>query len=484
MTEDRKLNLVLPGNPRYQPNDLQKYFGYDRLYSTVAEVEIATMQTLGEIGVIPPAEMELLTADVIEQLENILTSEVDRLERIIKHDIRAWVMLAQKIVKEKLARWVHVPLTSYDALDTGRILQYKRAHSLAIKPAARTVVAIMRDKARQLADVRQIGRTHGQHALPITVGFWLGTILERIISNLKEMDRFNLMLEGKISGAVGAHNAQIGLKFAERCGQISFEERVLAKLDLKPAAISTQILLPERLAYYLFSCLMLSGAFGQLGRDCRQLMRSEIREIGEPFGSDQVGSSTMAHKRNPINFENLEGMFIKNKNEFGKVMDCLISEHQRDLVGSAPARDFPTILVNLQQQLNTLLRRTKPEAPTFLERISVDQKACHANLMMSVKVILAEPLYIALQMAGFRGDAHHFVNHELVRIARTKNITLIQVLEDLVELDDDDYPELRDTVERIPKEMRELFRSPENYTGDAKEKALRIADAADIYLAG
>lgn len=496
-----QLNLVLPGNFRYQPKDLQPYFGYDHLYATAVEVEVATLEVLAEIGVITTDEIAALEQqcnnDVIilhqggdrdgeitgetvrEALAFIRTSEIDRIERqVTHHDVRALVMKIQEIVGRLLARWVHVPLTSYDPLDTGRILQFSRAYRNAIKPAAVRVVRILADKVKEFAAVLQIGRTHGQHALPITVGFWLATILSRIIANLEELDRFNSLLEGKISGAVGAHNAQIGLKFAERCGKISFEERILAKLKLKPARISTQILPPERLAYFLFSATMLSAAFGQLGRDCRQLMRSEIGEVTEAFEEGQTGSSTMAHKRNPINFENLEGTWLKNKNEFGKVMDGLISEHQRDLVGSTLARDYPIILVNLQNQLNTLLREDKKTKQPFLVRISIDQTACRRNFGMNAHLILAEPLYIALQMAGYQGDAHHFVNHSLTPLAAKNRVPLIEVFEKWA----DDNPDLDQVRKRIPPELIELLYHPERYIGDAEEQSLAINALSERYL--
>ncbi|OGI25196.1 MAG: hypothetical protein A3J76_03325 [Candidatus Moranbacteria bacterium RBG_13_45_13] len=192
--------------------------------------------------------------------------------------------------------YIHVPLTSYDPLDTARILQFIKAYQHALKPTIAEIVTILKELVRELAWQIQIGRTHGQHALPITVGFWLATILSRLLYNWQKMEESCNGLVGKISGAVGAYNAQIGLGIQALCGDKTFERRILEKVGVKPALISTQILPPDPLAYFLFSCNMMSATFGQFGRDCRHLMRSEIAEIGEPFEKDQSGSSTMAQK--------------------------------------------------------------------------------------------------------------------------------------------------------------------------------------------
>ncbi|MBI4085073.1 MAG: hypothetical protein HY432_01020 [Candidatus Liptonbacteria bacterium] len=470
-------NLTLPGNPHYQPKSLQKIFGYDNLYVPVGEVELATLQVLGEIGVIPPETMALLRPPLLTR--GITTTQVDEVERTVTHhDIRAWVRLAQGHIPSSLARWIHVPLTSYDPLDTARALQFSRAYDEVLKPHIRDVVTIFAGLTRKFAGELQIGRTHGQHALPITVGFWLATILSRILYNVRMMKNCRNGLVGKISGAVGAYNAQVGLRIADMCGGKHFEARVLEKLGLQPAPISTQILPPEPLAYFLFSCVMLSASLAQFGRDCRHLMRSEIGEIAESFEEGQVGSSTMAHKRNPVNFENLEGMWLRTKNEFGKVLDTLISEHQRDLVGSSVMRDFPIIVVNLTQQLTTLLRKNKQGVP-FLSRITVDAKACKRNFDKSAKFILAEPIYIALQMVGYPGDAHELVNRKAVPMAQALDIPLIAAVEKIAEDDHD----VGAALSEMPKSFIELFNTPEKYTGSAQEKAIEIARAAEAYLA-
>ncbi len=468
-------NLMLPGNPRYQPKELQAFFGYDRLFEAVASVEIATMQTLAEIGIIPAADITVLTSVIKEELFAISTSEVDELERrVTKHDIRAWVRIAQGKMEPGLRRWVHVPLTSYDALDTARAVQFVQAHNNVVKRFTNKVISHFVDQVYRFADQPQIGRTHGQHALPITVGFWFATILNRILSNIQAANAAAEKLVGKISGAVGVYNAQVGLGILARCGSKTFEERVLEKLGLKPAPISTQILPPEPLADYLFACVKLSATFGQFGLDGRHLMRTEIAELGEPFESGQVGSSTMAHKRNPINFENLEGTWKKNKAEFYKVLECMTSEHQRDLVGSSITRDFPTIVVNVVNQLNTLLREAggKP----FISRISVDKAACERNLKAQGDAILAEPIYIALQMAGYEGDAHELVNHVALPYAKKHNMLLLaatrQVLSDCNSI----------VWKNIPSDTVQMLEDSERYTGNAAEKAYEIAKAAEAYL--
>ena len=469
---EKSRNLMLPGNPRYQPKSLQMYFGYDNLMVPVVEVEIAGLQVLGETGIIPAADYALLTPEVISQLMDITTSEVDEVERkITKHDIRALVRLMQEILPPPLRRWAHTPFTSYDPLDSARSITFVRAQQYVVGPKVKRAIFLLADLVEKHASQVQIGRTHGQHALPITVGFWLATILHRWVYNAERMDNHAAELVGKISGAVGAYNAQCGLQFPT-----FFEQSVLTKVGICAAPISTQILPPEPLAYYLYSCLNLSAALAQFARDCRQLMRSEIGEVREEFVTGQVGSSTMAHKRNPLTFENIEGMYIRTKNEFGKVLDTMISEHQRDLVGSCVYRDFPAIIVNLTVQLENLLRENDAKVP-FLSRISVDAEACQRNLSTSAHLVMAEPTYLALQMAGYRGDAHELVNRTLVPVAMSSGKQLITVLEELSTENED----LRTALEYIPVDVRSLLHHPDQYTGRATQKALEISSLAREY---
>ena len=483
---EKTLNLIMPGNPRYQPRALQQFFGYDYLYTGLAKVEIAGLQVNAELGIIPARDIQQLTPQVIERLIAIPTTEVDRIEfDLTQHDVRAWIRRAQQILAEisiaaeSMGKWLHVPFTSYDPLDTGRIIQFVQAHQQALKPAIVEVVVLFAELVRKYAGELQIGRTHGQHALPITIGFWLATILNRIITNAKKMDEFAAQLVGKISGAVGAYNAQVGLGISQRCADRTFEEMLLEKVGLKPATISTQILPPEPLSYFLFSGLMLSAALGQFGLDCRQLMRTEIAEVAEEYEPGQVGSSAMPHKRNPLHFENLEGQWRKSKWEFGKLFETLTSEHQRDLVGSSIMRDLPTTTINLMYQLSTLLRKDKKRQLPFLRRIAFDTKSCRRNFAMKGNVILGEPLYIALLMAGYQGDAHDLANVRAVPLAIERGIQLIDAVYEIGR----DEPEVAQALNAIPSEVIELLHHPEQYTGSAEDKAHHIADAAEAFVA-
>jgi adenylosuccinate lyase len=139
-------------------------------------------------------------------------------------------------------------------------------------------------------------------------------------------------------------------------------------------------------------------------------------------------------------------------------------------VGSCVARDFPIIIVNLQQQLNTLLR-TDDQGRTFLQKISISKERCKKNLSQSAGLVIAEPLYIALQIAGYKDDAHALVNKVLMPEAQKKGISLLDVLSELAKQNSD----IAEVFEKIPEETLYLLRNPEKYTGYAQEKANEIS---------
>lgn len=484
--ETRKMpeRLEMPGNPRYQPNSLKPYFGYDNIARFYFEVEWGLLNVLAKLGVIPAGTETLLTEDVYRTLrQRITTTLEDKVEReITKHDIRALLAIIRYSLERTpglkakgLAKWFHIPATSYDTIDSARILAYKRAFWEVSFPALLDLIAALKIKAAKFSDTLQIGRTHGQHAEPITVGFWLATILARIIDIADHLVDRERELMGKFSGPVGAYNCQVTLGFEAKARAMfgkTFEEMVLEELGLLVGPISTQILLPEPLARFLFEFTLLSGALGQLSRDCRNLQRSEIAETEELFEKNQDGSSAMPHKRNPITWEGVEGIYTIVRNEFHKVLDVIITDHQRDATNMCVMREFPGVVVLTQHQLETVNKA--------LPNLSVDELALERNFAINRNVIMSEAVYIALVMAGYDGDAHNLVNHTLVPRSKAKGKLLI---EELISLSAEN-PELGldKVLKNMPSEVGSLFYRPDLFTGKAKEKTLKAVQMADDFL--
>jgi adenylosuccinate lyase len=482
----RKLDdLEMPGNHRYQPVSLKPYFGHDNGARFQFDVEWALLKTLAKLDMIPLESVALLNEGLYKMLrQKITTTLQDAIERAItKHDVRALVMVMRyfflKITKRRqaaiLAKLIHIPATSYDTIETARIIAYKSAFKAVTFPTLLKFIRILKEKVVAFAGKVQIGRTHGQHAEPITAGFWLATILNRVVNIAEHLLAREAELVGKFSGAVGAYNAQVAFGLDERAKKKfdkTFEELILGELGLSPAPISTQILPPEPLARFLFESTLLSGALAQLAHDCRNLQRTEIAEIGEPFDATQDGSSSMPHKRNPWRFEDIVGKFIIIKNEFTKVLDTLFSEHQRDLTSSPVMREFPGIVVLLQDQLETL--------NNIIPRIIVDEKSLKRNFDMQKHLITSEAVYIALVLSDYEGDAHNLVNHTLVPRSQLSGKTLIEEFILLA----GEKPELNLSlvVNRIPSEIVELLKNTELFIGKSQEKALEIAGTADTFL--
>jgi len=472
-------NLQMASNPRYQLKWLQPYFGYDNLYSFWAEIEVALLRALSELGIISQDVIALLTPEVEATLLAITTTETDRAEKGkggTGHDIRAWIKVARsRGIPEELTRWLHWIFTSYDVISTADALRMKRAYERELRPRLAKVIWEWSAMVDRYADDLQIGRTHGQHAEPITAGFWLATILARILECSAELDRAASRLTGKISGPVGAYNAQafFGLPF-RRSTSSALEHKVLDPLGLKVPMASTQIACPERMGDFLWQCLKLAKAFAQFGDDGRQLMRTEIGEVAEGFGATQDGSSAMPHKRNPVALENLVGMADNAEREFSGYMRLLTSEHQRDLTGSSLLRQLTAVPIYLGQQVDVLLRVKEGDPRTFIGRFYVDQAACLRNFQISRNVVMSQPCYLALVRYGYPEDPHSLMNHTIVPLAKEQEISVAQALE-RVALEN---IELKQALDRMPSDLRVRLDRPEQYTGIATKRAKAIARMA------
>lgn len=413
-----------------------------------ARVEAAAAEALAELGVCR-AEV---AAEIARAAEQVTPEEVAAEEARIKHNIRALVNSLRARVSPEARPFIHLCLTSFDVIDTATAWRMKNVAERALLPELRAFVKTLIGLARREQDSLQIGRTHGQHAEPITFGFAIAEYVARLGNRCVALERAAAALPGKISGAVGAYNAS-GLFFED---PREFERRVLARLGLPVAGYSTQVVEPEPLADYVHALISAFGVLANLADDMRALQRTEISEVGEAFEAEQVGSSTMPHKRNPWNFENVKSLWKAFMPRMVTVYSDQISEHQRDLTNSASQRFLPEIVVGLAGSVRRLQR--------IMSRLVIDRERMERNFALTSGMVAAEPAYLLLAAAG-HPDAHEAVR-KLTLEAEQSGRPFNEVFGDSAEL-----AEFR---EKLTPEQRALLADPRRYTGIAARRTEEI----------
>ncbi|TAK20413.1 MAG: hypothetical protein EPO26_17720 [Chloroflexota bacterium] len=277
--------------------------------------------------------------------------------------------------------------------------------------------------------------------MPITFGFAIAQYVERVGGRVQEIERAADSQRGLLSGAVGAYNAMTLIVD----DPIELERAVLADLAIEPARISTQILPPEPMADLVYAVLSCFGVLANFADDMRHLQRTEIGEVKERFTATQVGSSTMPHKQNPWNFEHVKSMWKEFAPRMVSVLSNQISEHQRDLTSTASMRFVPEIFVGFLDALdrmNDLVRST-----------DVNRQRMETNLATAARVIVAEPLYIALARAGV-GQAHEVARTISVE-ARASNRSVLAVAAE--------HPEAGPLLGSLPASVQRVLDQPERY---------------------
>ncbi len=400
-------------------------------------------------------------ASALDEAARLISPEaVYAEEEITKHNIRALVNVIKARLSPQIAPLVHLGATSVDILDSAMAYRMKGVVREVVLPLLRRLELSLCDLAEKEAETPQVGRTHGQHAVPITLGFALAEYVSRLGKAVIEIERRVKDLRGKLAGAVGAYNATSVLVHDPE----ALERAYLAELGLEPSEHSTQLVEPEYLLRLLLEMNVAFGIIANLADDLRQLQRSEIGEVRENFGADQVGSSTMPQKRNPWNSEHVKSLWKAFAPRVMTFFMDQISEHQRDLTNSASQRWVSDYIAGFCQALS---RMTEVVAGLSVNRVAMDRNLRDDG-------VLAEPAYILLAESGV-SDAH-----ELIR-----RLTLT------AERDGQGFAEAlaADTASlaRISKKMMELglaknadealdfFRQPERYRGLAAVKARALA---------
>ena len=368
---------------------LNAVFSRQHKLSLEHRVELALLQALGEAGLCPPeAHAEALAAVEGGRVTLARTLEI---EKDTQHDIMA-VVKALTEQCPKYGGFVHFGATSQDVNDTVLALQMGdcREKLLAVSQACRRELTRLSAAHRATAS---IGRTHGQHAIPITVGFKFANFLYELTVAEGFLERVQLM--GKFSGAVGT--------FAS-LGTPQVQASIMRQLGLAAAPISTQVVTRLHMLDFCFALAAIASALERLAKEVRNLQRTEISELHEGFGEKQVGSSTMPQKRNPHKSERICGIARIVRSQLGPALETVSLEHERDLTNSSTERiSLPTAACLTHYILS--------EMHKILASLHVDEEAVDRNLRAGGGRQLAERIMLSLA-----GKVGRQAAHEILRV--------------------------------------------------------------------
>jgi adenylosuccinate lyase len=383
---------------RYTRPAMGRIWGEESKYRRWLDVEAAASAVLAEDGVIP-----LAAAEAIAARSSFTVARIQEIEAEVKHDIIAFTTAVAESLKDQgldaESRWLHYGLTSNDIVDTAQALQVKDASAL-IRAGIEELLAVLRRRAVEFKHTPTIGRTHGIHAEPTTFGLKLLNWFAEMERNLTRFDAAaEDMRVGKLSGAVGTFGHL----------KPEHEDRICARLGLKPAPVATQVIQRDRHAAYISTLAILGSTLDKIAVEIRHLQRTEVREAQEYFSENQKGSSSMPHKKNPITSEQISGLARVLRGNAQAAMENIPLWHERDISHSSVERIiFPdsTILVDY------LLAKTAD----LIDRLLVYPERMKRNLESTGGLIFSGQLLLDLAEAGMlREDAYRLVQAHAMR---------------------------------------------------------------------
>lgn len=470
-------NIFLNISPLDHRYSLSEAKTYDALSLRISEQAAVISCARAEIALVKAhlatrgSLTQALETELDRVAENIDPSLVYAEEEKTKHNIRALVNVMKTMVSDDIAPLVHLGATSVDILDTALSVRVRDAVRDVLLPELRELETRLCEIAARESETPEVGRTHGQHAVPITFGFAVSEYVSRLGKSILEIDARSRQLCGKLAGAVGAYNATSMIVRDPE----DLERRYLGYLGLAPSEHSTQLVEPEYLLRLLLELNVAFGVIANLADDLRNLQRSEVGEVFEYFSSTQVGSSTMPQKRNPWNSEHVKSLWKAFAPRVMTFFMDQISEHQRDLTNSASQRFVADYLAGFGLAVSRM--------KSVVSGLQADREGMAKNLANAGgKVrggVLAEPAYILLAESGI-SDGHEVIR-TITLDAEKNGITFFEALK-----------KQGDAFSRITAQLEKLgvadpanfFANPERYRGLAAEKAARLAEKYKSLMQG
>lgn len=379
---------------RYGTPEMKKIFEEETRIQKMLDVEAALAWAHAEVGDIPKKDAEKIASICL--LQHVKLGRIKEIEREIKHDVASLVRALAEACGSSGA-YVHLGATSYDIVDTATALQLKDALEL-IDTKLCDFENILMEKALKYKNTVMAGRTHGQHALPTTLGFKFAVWLREISRHIQRLNQCKQrIIVGKMSGAVGT---QAGL--GDNAQKI--QELVMQRLGINSADISTQIVQRDRHAELVCLLAGIAASLENIATEIRELQRPEISEVSESFeAGKQVGSSTMPHKRNPETCETTCGLARIVRSLVVPALENVTTWHERDLTQSSAERFiFPEVCILTDYML---FRMTN-----VIGNLRVDEQRMLKNLDLTQGRLMSEAVMMALTKKGMnRQEAYELM---------------------------------------------------------------------------
>ncbi|HUL85943.1 MAG TPA: adenylosuccinate lyase [Actinomycetota bacterium] len=373
--------------PRYEVPEIAAIWSDRARLDRWLEIELLVLEAWAELGAIPEAD-----AHVARERATFTEEAVAQRERATRHDVAAFVDVVAASIGPQ-GRWLHYGLTSSDVLDTALALQLRDAADVLLGDLEGLLAAVKR-RALEHRDTLCIGRSHGIHAEPTSFGHKLAVFAFQLDRDRERLRRAREAVRvGAISGAVGSY-ATVDPRV---------EERVCARLGLRPAEASTQVIQRDRHAEFLAVLAVCASTLDALATEIRHLARTEVREVQEPFAEGQKGSSAMPHKRNPVVSERVSGLARVIRGHALAGLENVALWHERDISHSSAER---VILPDATGLLAFMLR----DMTWVLDGLVVFPERMREHALANGQIAVSQSVLLALVDAGLaREDAYRIV---------------------------------------------------------------------------
>ncbi len=437
---------------RYGSAKMREVFEENTRLQRLLEVEAALALAHAKVGSIPDKDAEVISANATTG--RVKLERVKEIEAQTLHDLMAVVKALSEVCGES-GKYVHLGATSYDIIDTANALQFRDG----LRIVEERLLKIRKQLIKHAGGTKNlvaVGRTHGQHALPITYGLKFALWAMEVQRHLERLEEAKKRIfVGKMSGAVGTQAS-----FGDKGPKI--QKIVMDDLGLKAAEVSNQIVQRDRYAEMFFLLANICTTMDKIGKEFRNLMRTEIGEVSEEYKAEsQVGSSTMPHKRNPINAEKICGLSRVVRANLMVALENVPLEHERDLTNSSSER----AIIGESFILTDEILRTMDR---LLENLVLYPENIEKNLQMTAGMNLAESVMIRLVEKGLgRQDAHELLRRLTVRAVSERRPFL-----EVLSADKEIKKYL--TTEELKKAL-----NPANYIGSSVEQVdsvIRLLD--------